>query len=97
LNPRIVPLVLIAVGVTIVVIGVVYAFIAYNSYSNILPRASTLEQSITYTVYELLNLVIKLSFLGLGIWGGSIVLKHGVQSFIQLARREEDGKKGEEK
>lgn len=94
LDLRYTPFVLIAIGVIIIVVGVIFAFIAYGSYTNILPHASTLEQSITYTIYELLNLVMKLSFLGMGIWGGSIVLRYGIQSYIQTMRGREEQQKG---
>lgn len=74
----IVGLVMLSVGLGIVGYGAYLAYDAYVTYRPLLPAAATLEKSITNTVYELLNLVIKLGFLGAMIWAGSIVLGKGV-------------------
>jgi len=66
------------VGLGIVGFGAYLAYDAYITYKPLLPAAATLEKSITNTVYELLNLVIRLGFLGAMIWAGSIVLSKGV-------------------
>ncbi len=87
----IVGLVMLFIGLGIVGFGAYLAYDAYVTYRPLLPAASTLEKSITNTVYELLNLVIKLGFLGAMIWAGSIVLSKGVD----VVRSE--GIKGREK
>lgn len=71
-------------GVLIVVFGAFLAFDAYLNYRPLLPAGEDLQSSITRTVYELLNLVIKLGFLGAMIWAGSILLGKGVDLFKAL-------------
>ena len=70
--------VMLAIGLGIVAFGAYLAYDAYVTYRPLLPAGHTLEESITNTVYELLNLVIRLGFLGAMIWAGSIVLGKGV-------------------
>lgn len=74
-------LVMLAVGLAVVGFGAYLAYEAYMTYRPLLPAAPSLEKSITNTVYELLNLVIKLGFLGAMIWAGSIILGKGVEVF----------------
>ncbi|MGC8975784.1 MAG: hypothetical protein ACP5KB_06290 [Thermoprotei archaeon] len=83
-------------GVLIVVFGAFLAFDAYLNYRPLLPAGEDLQSSITRTVYELLNLVIKLGFLGAMIWAGSILLGKGVELFKTLYVREKKPKETEE-
>lgn len=83
-------------GVLIVVSGAFLAFEAYLNYRPLLPAGGDLQTSITNTVYELLNLVIKLGFLGAMIWAGSILLGKGVDLFKALYVKEKKPKESEE-
>ena len=90
-------LVMLAAGLAIVGIGAYLAYDAYMTYEPLLPAAQTLEKSITNTVYELLNLVIKLGFLGAMIWAGSVILSKGVDLFkseVGKPKEETRGKGG---
>ena len=91
-------LIMLAVGLAIVGFGAYLAYDAYVTYRPLLPAAATLEKSITNTVYELLNLVIKLGFLGAMIWAGSIVLGKGVEVFksevVKLKKEVRETKEG---
>lgn len=77
LHPAIAGVVVLVVGIGIVGFGVYLAYNAYETYRPVLPRASSLDEAITNTAYELINLVLKLGFLGVMIWGGGIMIKHG--------------------
>ncbi|MFN3268690.1 MAG: hypothetical protein ACK416_05475 [Zestosphaera sp.] len=83
-------------GVLIVVFGAFLAFDAYLNYRPLLPAGEDLQSSITNTVYELLNLVIKLGFLGAMIWAGSILLGRGIDLFKALYVKEKKPKESEE-
>ncbi|MEM2021283.1 MAG: hypothetical protein QXP80_03535 [Zestosphaera sp.] len=86
-----------AVGVFIVLFGAFLAYDAYNNYRPLLPAGVDLQSSITNTVYELLNLVIKLGFLGAMIWAGSVLLSRGVDLFkVIFAKEKRVGKEGKE-
>lgn len=83
-------------GVLIVIFGAFLAFDAYLNYRPLLPAGEDLQSSITNTVYELLNLVIKLGFLGAMIWAGSILLGKGVDFFKSFYVKEKKPKESEE-
>ncbi len=78
LNPWIVGLILVIVGLIIIVGSVIVAYDSFLHYKPLLPKAESLDQAITNTTYELVNIVIKLGFLGIMIWGGGLILKYGV-------------------
>jgi len=80
--------ILLVIGIGIVVFGAFLAYDAYNTYKPVLPRAESLEQAITNTSYELVNLVLKLGFLGVMIWAGSVLLNHGVSALVELHKAE---------
>jgi len=72
------------IGIFIIIFGAFLAFYAYLNYKPLLPAGKDLQSSITSTVYELLNLVIKLAFLGAMIWAGSILLGKGIDLFKSI-------------
>ena len=79
-------------GLAIILVGVLLAYIAYETYKPVLHEAESLDKTLSYIAYELINLVVKLGFLGLMIWGGGILAKHGIHALLELRRIE-----GEEK
>jgi hypothetical protein len=82
-NPHVIGFTLVLVGLVIVVLGAYLAYDAYQTYRPVLPKASTLDQAITNTTYELVNLVLKLGFLGILVWAGGMILNHGISSVIE--------------
>jgi len=79
-------LVLIAIGISLIVIGAATAYSSFLQYTPVLPKSSSLSEAITNTAYELVNLVAKLAFLGLVIWSGGISLKYGLNALIQFTK-----------
>jgi len=75
--------VLTVLGVVIVLYGAYLAYDAYMNYAPVLPKARSLDEAITNTSYELINLVIKLGFLGVMIWAGGLLVKHGLSATIE--------------
>ena len=76
---NIVGLVLVGVGLAILCIGALLAYDAYRGYKPITPQTKSLEEAITTTTYDLVNLAVKLGFLGVLVWSGSIPLRYGVE------------------
>ncbi len=85
-NPHIIGLMLVIIGIAIVGLGAYLAYDAYQTYKPVLPKASSLDQAITNTTYELVNLVLKLGFLGILVWSGGMILNHGISSVIESYR-----------
>ncbi len=72
-------LTILVIGLLIVLLGAFYAFYAYKNYEPILPRGNTLEEAITNSTYDLVNLAAQLAFLGLGIWAGAVLVREGLK------------------
>jgi len=85
-SPSIMGLILVIIGLIIILTGVYLAYNAYQEYKPILPKATSLDEALTNTAYELVNLVLKLGFLGVIIWGGGILLKHGIHATLESQR-----------
>ncbi len=66
-------------GLVIILLGVAYAFNSYKNYKPLLPKGNTLEEAITNSTFDLVNLAAQLAFLGVGIWGGAILLREGLR------------------
>jgi hypothetical protein len=73
-------LTLIVVGAVLVVVAASIAFSSFYGYSVQIPRGQNIEDTITSLINVLVELAIKLGFLGVVVWAGSILLKYGVQS-----------------
>lgn len=73
-------LILIAIGAILVIIAAVIALQSFYGYIAEIPRGQGIEDTITSLVNILVELAIKLGFLGVAVWAGSILLKYGVQS-----------------
>jgi len=85
-RPALVGLAVLVLGLAITVLGAFLAYNAYASYSPVLPRAASLDEAVTNTVYELLNLVLKLGFLGVMLWAGTVLLKNGLSTLVEVYR-----------
>ena len=79
-------LILTCIGSLIVIIGAYLAYQCFQTYTPILPRAESLSEALTNTTYELVNLVLKLGFLGVMIWGGSVLLRYGAHIIIEVEK-----------
>ncbi|MEM1526929.1 MAG: hypothetical protein QW775_05520 [Ignisphaera sp.] len=87
-DPRILGFSLAIFGLVLLIIVVYLAYSAYSTYAPFLPKAKTLDEAITNTVYELLNLVLKLGFLGIILGCSGIALKYGISMIIELRKIE---------
>jgi len=85
-NSGLIGVIVLLLGLIIVLIGAYLAYEAYQTYKPVLPKGSSLDEAITNTAYELVNLVLKLGFLGVMVWGGSILLKNGLNAVVEVYR-----------
>jgi len=80
----ILPLVLVATGITIVIISAYLALKEFISYRTIDSSSSSIEQSISTTVNTIVNLAVRIAFIATAIWSGSILIKYGTKSYIDF-------------
>lgn len=80
----ILPLVLVATGITIVIISAYLALKEFINYRTIDSSSSSIEQSISTTVNTIVNLAVRIAFIAAAIWSGSILIKYGTKSYIDF-------------
>lgn len=80
----ILPLVLVATGITIVIISAYLALKEFINYRTIDSSSSSIEQSISITVNTIVNLAVRIAFIAAAIWSGSILIKYGTKSYIDF-------------
>ena len=69
---------LLGAGVAVILLGVGSAYSAYLSFGGV--RLGTdLGSVLSGSAEELISLAVRLGFLGLVIWGGSVLLSYGVK------------------
>jgi len=66
-------------GALIVIFSAILGIYMFYTYSPLLPAGGTLEESLSFTVYELMNIVIRIAFLGIAIWAGAILMSKGIE------------------
>ncbi|MEM2025979.1 MAG: hypothetical protein QXK88_03010 [Desulfurococcaceae archaeon] len=73
------------VGLALIILGVVFILlavaVAYNSFYNYrlpLVSGSDLESVIISMINVLVEIAIRLGFIGIIVWAGGLLLKHGV-------------------
>lgn len=88
IHPLVLGVILLLLGVGVVGYCIYLAYVAYETYKPVLPAARSLDEAITNTAYELLNLVLKLGFLGIMVWAGGLLLKHGAGMIVDIHRAE---------
>lgn len=71
-------LALLTAGVAIIVTAVVIAYQAFYGYQLPEVRGSTIEEVIVSMVRALVEIAVRLGFLGIMVWAGGILLKYGV-------------------
>jgi hypothetical protein len=75
---RYIGIALIAVGAAVVLAAVAVAFNAFYTYKvPVLVGGSSLDELISRLLNVLVELAVRLGFLGIAIWGGSILIKQG--------------------
>lgn len=72
---------LIVVGATIIVVAAVIACISFYNYRIPEFTGPSFEESITKLLYTLVEITVRLGFLGAMVWAGGILLKYGIESF----------------
>jgi len=85
---RMIALAITLIGLAAIITGVVLALNAFQTYQPVLPPSPSLSEAVTNTAYELVNLVFKLAFLGIVVWGGSIALGKGLSALVDIYRVE---------
>jgi flagellar biosynthesis protein FlhB len=78
LSNRSIGLILLIIGVLIVLTAIFVAFNAFYTYKLPELKGSSLEELISSLMNVLIELALRLGFLGLIVWAASILLKHGV-------------------
>lgn len=71
---------LVILGVFFIVVAVIIAFQSFYGY--MLPEITgkNIDEVITSLVNALVNIAVRLGFLGIIVWAGSILLKYGIQA-----------------
>jgi hypothetical protein len=69
---------LLILGVVFVITAVVLAYISLYGYKVPTVQGASVEDVITSLVNALVDIAVRLGFLGLIVWAGSILLKHGI-------------------
>jgi uncharacterized membrane protein YobD (UPF0266 family) len=75
---RIIGLVILIVGVVIVIVAITLAYNAYYNYVVPEIKGETIEEIIASLMRALVDIAIRLGFLGIIVWAAGILLKHGV-------------------
>lgn len=83
IHPTILGIALFIVGTGVVVFGMILAFEAYQSYTPSLPQAQTADEAIGNALNSIVILAVKIGFLAVMMWGGGILLRHGVGLLVE--------------
>ena len=78
LSNRGIGLALVAIGLAIILAAVAVAFNAFYTYTVPGVRGSSIEEVISTLAGTLVEVAVRLGFLGLAVWGAGILLRHGV-------------------
>ncbi|MCS7139414.1 MAG: hypothetical protein N3F04_00705 [Candidatus Nezhaarchaeota archaeon] len=82
LSQRYVGVGLIVVGAALIVLAAVMAYFSFYGYQ--LPRfqaqPSGIEATIAALVFALVEVAVRLGFLGVMVWAGSVLLRYGIQA-----------------
>lgn len=71
---------LVALGVTFILIAVIVAYLSFYGYTLPGIPSGNIDQVIASLVNTLIEIAVKLGFLGIMVWAGSILLKYGIQA-----------------
>ncbi|QOR94908.1 hypothetical protein IMZ38_03085 [Thermosphaera chiliense] len=87
MKPETQSIILFLLGILLIGLGVALALVQLYTY---VPRivSGGPEEALSGILYELLGLVAKLGFIGLVIYGGSVLLRNGVHMLLELRRIE---------
>lgn len=70
---------LIALGVAFILIAVIIAYQSFYGYKLPGIPSGNIDQVIASLVNTLIEIAVRLGFLGIVVWAGSILLKYGIQ------------------
>jgi len=66
------------IGALLVIVPAIIALQMFYTYALPALSTTTIEESILALIYLLAEIAIRLGFLGITVWAGSILLKHGL-------------------
>jgi len=78
-------------GTLMVCLAVYIAFTFFYSYRVLPVGGASIEEAISSLVNALVEIAVRLGFLGLVVWAGSVLLRHGIAS-LRLELRVESSK-----
>lgn len=78
LSNKSIGLILLLIGVLVILVAIVVAFNAFYTYKLPEIRGSSLEELISSLINILVEIALRLGFLGLAVWAAGILLKYGV-------------------
>ncbi len=76
-NPSLVGVILIALGVAIIGFAVYGSYTLYQTYTPPSVAATDVKSLVGAAISILLNVTVKLGALGVMVWAGSVLVKHG--------------------
>ncbi|MEM0021549.1 MAG: hypothetical protein QW039_03190 [Fervidicoccaceae archaeon] len=84
-NEQVAAYILIASGIFLIFFA---AYLAYSDYKTYAPSVigSNVNDVLSSVISSLLVLAMKLGYLGILVWGGSLVTKYGIQLLLGVRR-----------
>lgn len=86
-SEQIVAYIIILVGIALIIFA---AYLAYSDYKTYNPQLQQSPQDVgsvlSSVISSLLVLAMKLGYLGILVWGGSLITKYGVQLLLGLRK-----------
>jgi hypothetical protein len=77
-SSRLVGLILVLVGLVVIIVAITLAYNAFYNYQLPEITGSTIEEIIASLMRALVEVAVRLGFLGIIVWAASILLKHGI-------------------
>jgi hypothetical protein len=74
----IITILLLILGMVFIITAAVIAYVSFYGYKVPVVQGASVEDVITSLINALVDIAVKLGFLGLTVWAGSILLKHGI-------------------
>jgi len=77
--------IIISIGIALILFAAYLAYSDYKTYSPQLQfqQTSDVNGLLSSTITSLLVLAMKLGYLGILVWGGSLIMKYGIQLLIK--------------
>lgn len=71
-------LIILVIGVVVIVSTIIVAFNSFYTYKLPEIKSSSMEEAVSLLMNILIDIALRLGFLGLVVWAASILLKHGI-------------------